>query len=464
MILAVVVFGVAAVGALVAYIEAPSYDRPSGLWYPLALAGLGLMILTFLGARAAGSRIKNLTEFLPPGEQIGRQTWFIRTGVMIFGAGLAFTIAYPLGTAIGRHQSEELFTGLLFGMASTSKNAGWALVDLAPIIVASLLAIELRLASQSWDPLTPFPPIQLGLAFLIALAARVPSFYLLSTIKLPAWLLVFAAVRVVSRRTRPFVIPRFANCPREVFLTIAVRAESRISSLEELDQKVGQPRTRFGLFRRARAQLRSRYPLDLGAEYLRCGPAQGWWQNGQTAALLGLVLATFPIAYYGWAALQSLRSNLSWSLGLLYFLIGLAFETFRWLGVSFAFGALYRVLPGRVGPLKAMVLAIAWLVAAIANELIARWLGRPSDQLWLYVFLQLAVFLFILSVLFDWWSVRRGGGTWRRLLDLYRVRNNRDLVAYAAPLAGAIIGLIQQLGAGSGIDLVKAFFESLIRL
>jgi hypothetical protein len=201
------------------------------------------------------------------------------------------------------------------------------------------------------------------------------------------------------------------------------------------------------------------------AALLTKGPRDNWWDNAQASARFGLVMAAAPAAVYLWGALSRLDLALSSSDGVLALAIGLVLVVVRWVGVAFVFGALYSVLPGRIGPVKALWLAIVGFVpSGLAAELVGRWTGQPAGTYWLFTFLQLVVFLGVLAVAYDHASLRKGGHEgWSEQWDAYQLRTWRATVGYLAPFVAAVIALVEQFRTGVATDTVQAFLDVLLR-
>jgi hypothetical protein len=82
----------------------------------------------------------------------------------------------------------------------------------------------------------------------------------------------------------------------------------------------------------------------------------------------------------------------------------------------------------------------------------------------LYRFLQLFLFLVVLGVAYDLHTVRRAGGTWRRLRELSGVSCYTEIVSFLALGVFAIIAMGQQVGTDSGADVAKALVDSVSAL
>jgi hypothetical protein len=106
-------------------------------------------------------------------------------------------------------------------------------------------------------------------------------------------------------------------------------------------------------------------------------------------------------------------------------------------------------------------MATAWSIGALAAELFSRWLGNQATGLWLYTSLQMFLFLFLLGSVVDYLTVMHAGGTWRRLADLYGLRLWRQRIAFAGPVALAIVALFAEVRGGAGIEAVNQIIGAL---
>jgi hypothetical protein len=91
-------------------------------------------------------------------------------------------------------------------------------------------------------------------------------------------------------------------------------------------------------------------------------------------------LATVPVAFFLWNLVDALPQRLTWSAGLLALVVAVTTEIFRWIIAAFVFGALYAVLPGRIGLIRGALLTLAWLAAALATDVLSAWLDSRRTR------------------------------------------------------------------------------------
>lgn len=376
-----------------------------------------------------------------------------RLGPPLVAAGCC-AAAYLLGyTTAGLPTAREV--GVFFTAASLLYFlAEWALPAAAALLI---------LATRS-DGRHPAPDTSLPAACLLfAVAAGPTGVRVLDTFAAPVQLALAVVLFLVVRKRRPGARPALS---RPALLDAACRLEVAHRQADELDRRADGSAARPAdaeAARRAVTRLERAAPggTDPGAVLLAWGPARGWWQNGRRAAAIGAVLAILPVGYFVGAGLAVLPQNLRFGGGPVHLLVSACAEGVRWLGTAFAFGALYPVLPGRIGPAKALSLGTMWFVAAGVVEIVRHWTDFATGRNWGYPGLVLVVFLLVLSVLYDVHTVTRAGGTWRRLQDLYRIRRSSDLLRYVVPFGLALVGVVQQLLAGNGFELVKQVLSAL---
>lgn len=178
---------------------------------------------------------------------------------------------------------------------------------------------------------------------------------------------------------------------------------------------------------------------------LALGPRDDWWGNGTRAARFALVPGV-PAAVFNtwteWIRGESWRTTQSDLLGLPGLLTTFLSWTVTFATAGFVLGALWRVLPGRRGAVKALPVAVAF-AAPVGLDVLVRWFTRESAA---NVPLHIAMMLFVLTITaialdFDtfgserrYWQSRLG-----LLLSVYQMRYYSLQVAY---LVGQIIAII----------------------
>ncbi|MBU2667003.1 hypothetical protein KOI35_26170 [Actinoplanes bogorensis] len=434
--------------------------------------GLLLVALT-VGVWAAGGLLRDgvhalLVPTAPPTGNTGRLAEQ-RPGANVLAVfEVAFAVA--IGVLIGHSlqpQQPHLETG------SVGFSVGWVLLSAVPVLVAICLVQELarRGKQKTAEPGTVLvPPGRSDLIMLALLFAAVADLPDVSWIGLPlsAWILAFIAARFVfldlhdrhlrgRRRSGEGAdagagVKPLTYADPALLLRRSIAQEHRRWRWSTLDAKVSEGEQR--------PEPREPDQTDLGRTFLEQEPADGWFTKARTSAVLGSLVALPLLAYSTWTIAQSISDRL-YASGMLYFVVGVVLQFAHWVGLAAVFGAVYRYLPTRTGATKAAFLAGVWSVAALAGELLDRWLGGGSDRLWLFTTLQIFLFLVVVGVFTDLDTVRSAGGSWRRINELYRIRSLRQQVAYVGPLVLAVIGLIIQVQAGAGEQAAAQFVDGL---
>jgi hypothetical protein len=178
---------------------------------------------------------------------------------------------------------------------------------------------------------------------------------------------------------------------------------------------------------------------------LALGPREGWWGNGVRGARFALVpglLAAVLNVWAQWVRGEAWRTTLSELLGFPGLVCSFAVWTAAFTAAGFVLGALWRVLPGRRGAVKALPVAGAISLPAGLDELVGRFALEGAST----IALPLTTMLFVLTltaIALDldtfagerrYWQSRLG-----LLLSIYQMRYYSLQVAY---LIGQIIAII----------------------
>ncbi|MCX5374770.1 DUF6185 family protein [Streptomyces sp. NBC_00103] len=194
---------------------------------------------------------------------------------------------------------------------------------------------------------------------------------------------------------------------------------------------------------------------------LAWGPCDTWWDNARRAALFAVLLSLPATAVAFWA--NNVRGSLWGDTARSQFgVVSLIDYVVTWEVVGgvlgFTLGALWRVLPGRRGPAKAMGLslvyaapiAVHWLLSTIAGESI----GTSA--------LDVALTLFVLTstgVVMDIDTFRREDHYWPTkaalLLSVYQLRTASVQLAFFVAQAVALVGVWQQLKGNDPMVLIQ---------
>ncbi|MFJ8717799.1 DUF6185 family protein [Streptomyces violaceus] len=178
---------------------------------------------------------------------------------------------------------------------------------------------------------------------------------------------------------------------------------------------------------------------------LALGPRDNWWDNGARGARFAL-MPGLPAAVLGaWS--DSVRGE-AWQ-DTLMDLFGLPGTVLRvlwwvstWVGAGFVLGALWRVLPGRRGAVKALPVAFAFALPVALDALSGWFVQEGTANLALYATTMLLV-LTVTGIALDLDTFRTERRYWQSrlglLLSVYQMRYYSLQVAY---LIGQVIAVI----------------------
>lgn len=223
----------------------------------------------------------------------------------------------------------------------------------------------------------------------------------------------------------------------------------------------------FSRHARAGALLHRRVPpeaLDSDAHLARSlfdhGPHDSWMENARAMVRLGALVSIVPVGYLAWSLLDDAPQRVKTPPGAVSLVAAFLREETRWLAIAASFGLLYRFLPGRGAPQKALALSSLWFAAAGLTEMVQRWTGGPDGRSWIFPALQILVFLTTVGLLYDHATIRAAGGTWTQLQAAYGVERARPFLAAVLPVALAALAIIQQVATGSGLDFVTGVLSN----
>ena len=169
------------------------------------------------------------------------------------------------------------------------------------------------------------------------------------------------------------------------------------------------------------------------------------------------------MTYLIWTTLSQVSGELHTATGILVVALFAVLELTRWVVSGFVFGYLYAKLPGRVGPVKALVFAAIWTLSSIGPLVIAQASGIDLVNQTIYRSAQFALFAIVLAVVIDLKTVSVGGGNWQKLASIYDVdlKSFGDVAVAVAPAALLVVTLAQQIHVGSGYDVAKTFLSGI---
>ncbi|PSM44496.1 hypothetical protein C6Y14_05595 [Streptomyces dioscori] len=182
---------------------------------------------------------------------------------------------------------------------------------------------------------------------------------------------------------------------------------------------------------------------------LALGPRDTWWANGSRAARLALIpgLPAAALTTWVWTVRgEAWESTLSDQFGFPGMVLVFVYWMVTWAGAGFVLGALWRVLPGRRGAVKAIPVTLAFALPAGLDALLSWFTGESVSNLALHVSAMLFV-LTVTGIAFDldtfqgerrYWQSRLG-----LLLSVYQMRYYSLQVAYLVAQIIAMISIWQ---------------------
>ncbi|QEU90875.1 DUF6185 family protein [Streptomyces kanamyceticus] len=182
---------------------------------------------------------------------------------------------------------------------------------------------------------------------------------------------------------------------------------------------------------------------------LAMGPRDTWWGNGCRAALIACLFglpASAVVVWSGWIRGDNWRGSAYYGFGLPDMVSGFVTWQTCWAGAGFVLGALWRCLPGRRGPVKALMVAAAFALPAGVDALGNFLMDQGYGDIGLEVLTMLLV-LTLTGIALDldvfqgerrFWQSRFG-----LLLSIYQMRYLSLQLAYLVAQAVAMVTLWQ---------------------
>ncbi|MBE8475496.1 DUF6185 family protein [Streptomyces justiciae] len=178
---------------------------------------------------------------------------------------------------------------------------------------------------------------------------------------------------------------------------------------------------------------------------LALGPRDSWWDNGVRGARCALIpslLATLLSIWAGFVRGGAWRDTLLDLFGLPSMVLAILYWMATWVGGGFFLGALWRVLPGRRGAVKAIPVALAFAVPVALDALFGWFTREGAANLALHAATMLLV-LTVTGIALDLDTFRGERRYWQSrlglLLSIYQMRYYSLQVAY---VIGQIIAVI----------------------
>ncbi|MFJ2259702.1 DUF6185 family protein [Streptomyces sp. NPDC087844] len=182
---------------------------------------------------------------------------------------------------------------------------------------------------------------------------------------------------------------------------------------------------------------------------LALGPRDTWWANGSRAARLALIpgLPTAALTTWVWTVRgEAWESTLSFQFGFPDIVLIFVYWMITWAGAGFVLGALWRVLAGRRGAVKAIPVTLAFALPAALDALLSWFTHESVSNLALYVSAMLFV-LTVTGIALDLDTFRGERRYWQSrlglLLSVYQMRYYSLQVAYLVAQIIAMISIWQ---------------------
>jgi hypothetical protein len=194
-----------------------------------------------------------------------------------------------------------------------------------------------------------------------------------------------------------------------------------------------------------------------------CMPYDDTTANAILGAKIAIVLAVIPVGYFAYTVATNLPASLQQpGVGIIFILASLFGQVVGWALIGVFFGSLSSRLPGRVGPIRALIISAAWFATAFAVQLISDWYQHSSSRSWIFSGLQLLLFMVAFSIAWDAYILRRENLklTFESLKRGYDIQETRSIALYAIPVLVAIIALGQQVASGSAAEFIKSALAS----
>ncbi|MFD7976425.1 DUF6185 family protein [Streptomyces sp. NPDC059071] len=266
---------------------------------------------------------------------------------------------------------------------------------LAPLAVLGVLRV-CRVEQYDKTAFTPAPAEKFLLLVLFAITLAPPTYYYgLSAYAFSLLLSLGTAWGVLALGSSVSVLERpFAdNAPLGMTISRTERADilrlarrfrelqARLSHLGTADaDRVERESLEAQIDRLDQSLPAGVRPVDLP---FACGPMATWWGNARRGAV---VASLFGLPATGLLYWTNVVKGNSWavyaeeSAGFPGIMVTLLFWQIAWLVAGFFLGALWRDLPGRHGPTKALFVTLAFAVPAAADFLVAQLVGDALPE------------------------------------------------------------------------------------
>lgn len=389
----------------------------------------------------------------------------------------AYAVGYELANSLGK-----ALNAYRIGAVSAASATGQLVTDIANIgvfpVVFLLLPVAATFVAAIVNSTLSSSAITVGVVATATLAWATTSRALdlnLAGTSLPVGAWILTALVALSLR-KP--LDDSANGQTKPWLPERESPQFDSSSRATLRVRLG----------RWLAQVQPEDPKEppLPGTMVQRGPFRDARARANLALAWGTLLSVVPVAYLIWGTLTALPKNGSDPTNTSYVLSQIVTEIVRWTLTGWLYGLLLPLLPGRVGPVKALWLSGTWFVASAPVAIVDIWTGAGQGRVWLFPGLQLLLFLTALAVLMDLstvhaWAAREqsraekegreqshtekaGKGqswteNWSMLLAVYNFEGARKVALYAVPAVAAVIAIGQQVVSGTGLDFVNSLLS-----
>ena len=446
-----VVAALAAWGVLAYLVE----TRTSQLTHEVLLLLYCALLLGLVGAGTLALWRQIMTTFALTHVNNVTTSWQRLYGTVVqclVAAALMVVVGFPVGTVLNRGGYRDDFA------ESLALNLTWSTGVLfrAALAWTTILVLVSFLAAYLLGRMSPGTGSKISVVLAVMLSLAAPwtdRISVTAVLAVPVWLLQAGILWIAFNRLAGPHITVTANKVRRAhdarLLGDATHQWQDPDPAAAAKAAVSAPPRPPEAVRRAQQRILVR------------GPRRRRLENARAAAAVASVLAIVPVAYLMWTTLGSLGDKLTDNTGMLIVALFAVLELVRWVASGFIFGYFYSDLPGRIGPVKALAFACIYFASCTAPLLVAQALGHDVLHEAIYRGAQFALFIIVLAVVYDLWSVRTRGGDWQDLQRVYDLQNYGRVTAAVAPAALLVITLAHQISTGSGFDLANSLVSGI---
>ncbi|WP_426368281.1 DUF6185 family protein [Streptomyces sp. E-08] len=390
-------------GVLGWYVVAEVFDftlLPTVDW-PLSTPGLtvaavayaALLAVFWIGVIAAGQRLLLISETRIPTRVMVAAALAAATATVLW-AYLAFErfweritwLAHPSWPGFRSVWAQQLDEWWLYFPTNALEPLLVIVSILAPLAVLGVLRV-CRVEQHEQGAFTPTPAERYLLVVLFAVTFAPDTYYFgFSAYALTLLLSLFTAWGVLALGSSVSVLeqPFADNAPLGRTISLTDRADvlrlarrfrelqTRRGQLGPAEHSAERESIEVEIDRLDQALPTGVRPADLP---FACGPMSTWWENARrgavNACLIGLP-ATGLLYWVDAVKGDSWMVNAQNATGFLWIMLQILYWQVYWIVGGIFLGALWRDLPGRHGPTKALFVALAFAVPEVADFLITQ--------------------------------------------------------------------------------------------